>query len=509
MTAETDVQLEQLVEPRLRFGFGQTMADPKDGLFLFGPAIDHTKPAEMRIGVVGTKQGIGWFHEWVRTIIGHIPAARAEQHHVAFPGFEAAFKTHWPAQPIVELEVAADQISRTVRISEPYERVFETVKLFDQPIRRYLREEEVKPAMWFVVIPDDVHRFCRPKSPVPRLERVASSSDITRRTARRLMAQPSLFAEDNAAADRFRYEVDFHNQLKAKLLDRQAVLQIVRESTLSPGAVEAAGGPRRRLQDPATLAWNLCTTAYFKAGGRPWTIADVREDVCYIGLVFKKKDSDPNGGNACCGAQMFLGSGDGLVFKGAVGPWYSPTTQQFHLPRDKAKEIATLVIDAYRDKHGRVPKELFIHAKQHFSDEEWAGFAGAADEDTKLVGVRIQTTNEIKLFRYGKSPILRGAAFRSGPSRGYLWTKGFVPELQTYGGRETPNPLLVEITRGREHAELGQVMQDILGLTKLNFNACIFGDGLPVTLRFADDIGEILTAAPIDRLPPLPFKHYI
>jgi hypothetical protein len=53
-------------------------------------------------------------------------------------------------------------------------------------------------------------------------------------------------------------------------------------------------------------------------------------------------------------------------------------------------------------------------------------------------------------------------------------------------------------------------MTDVLGLTKLNYNACIYGDGVPVTLRFADTVGEILTAAPrTEELPPLPFRYYI
>ena len=83
-----------------------------------------------------------------------------------------------------------------------------------------------------------------------------------------------------------------------------------------------------------------------------------------------------------------------------------------------------------------------------------------------------------------------------------------MPRLQTYAGREVPNPLTVEVCRG--HAEFSQVLSDIMGLTKVNFNACIYGDGYPVTLRFADHVGEILTAAPLDDcLPPLPFKHYI
>ena len=91
--------------------------------------------------------------------------------------------------------------------------------------------------------------------------------------------------------------------------------------------------------------------------------------------------------------------------------------------------------------------------------------------------------------------------------RGYLWTKGFTPRLDTYPGWETPNPLNIELTRGT--ADLRQVMIDILGLTKVNFNACVFADGLPVTLKFADAVGEILTAAPVQDLPPLPFRHYI
>ena len=37
----------------------------------------------------------------------------------------------------------------------------------------------------------------------------------------------------------------------------------------------------------------------------------------------------------------------------------------------------------------------------------------------------------------------------------------------------------------------------MLALNKLNYSACSFGDGIPVTLRFADAVGEIiLTAAP-------------
>ena len=114
----------------------------------------------------------------------------------------------------------------------------------------------------------------------------------------------------------------------------------------------------------------------------------------------------------------------------------------------------------------------------------------------------------MKLYRHGTMNIARGLGWVKSPWMAYLWTKGFVPRLQTYAGREVPNPLSIEVCRGE--ADIKQVMADVLALTKLNYNACIYGDGVPVTLRFADAVGEILTAAPRKgELPPLPFRYYI
>ena len=61
----------------------------------------------------------------------------------------------------------------------------------------------------------------------------------------------------------------------------------------------------------------------------------------------------------------------------------------------------------------------------------------------------------------------------------------------------------------RGDASINVVLNDLMALTKLNYNACIFADGQPVTLRFADAIGESLTSGPFKDVPPLPFKHYI
>jgi hypothetical protein len=314
--------------------------------------------------------------------------------------------------------------------------------------------------------------------------------------------------EMDREAEPYVYEEQFHNQLKARLLDGMVLTQIVKESTLSnirkptDSDFDARAAARQ-----SEIAWNLCTAIFYKVGGRPWKVADIRDGVCYVGLVFKKDETTGTSKNACCAAQMFLDSGDGVVFKGALGPWYNDETGDFHLSYAAAKALGELAIKSYIKKAGGPPKEMFIHGKVRFEPNEWQGFKDAAGNDTSMVGVRIREEKNLKLYRKGQNPVLRGLANIRSERSAHLWTRGWTPRIQTYPGREVPNPLIIDISKGE--ADINIVLKDILALTKLNYNTCIFGDGMPITLKFADAVGEILTAGPIKDVPPLPFGHYI
>jgi hypothetical protein len=500
------VSMKLLSEPKLEFGYRQRLEDPRNGLFLFGPISDKRTPSQIRAGVIGTPRGVTLYKKWVETTGTFIPASSANsQHQFPFSGFEAAFRARWPALPVVEIAVSPTEISNTIRLSDRYKAIYQTVTLFEKPIRHVLRDDDAQVDVWFVVIPDEVWRYGRPMSRISRDKVIYSGPTLGQKVARRLFHEPSLFQEEMDAAEIYRYELNFHHQLKARMIRTRAVIQVIRESSLNFDEDEEFSG--RRMQDAATRAWNLCTTAFFKAGGRPWKLAQAREGVCYVGLVFKQNSVDQAGGNACCGAQLFLDSGDGLVFKGAMGPWYSAGTGEFHLREAEARKLMQRVVQSYIEEHRKEPSELFVHGRTRFSDAEWSGFSSAVPSTTNLVGVRIVRSQDMKLFRPGTTPVLRGSTYRLSKSRALLWTSGFVHQLSTYTGREVPNPLLVDICRGS--AELDVVLADVMGLTKVNFNACLFADGLPVTLRFANAVGEILTAAPFTEGPPLPFRHYI
>jgi hypothetical protein len=505
------IQTHFITEPLLEFGNGQKLEHPQDGLFLYGPVNVPGTPQSLHVGVVGTTDGIALVKQWLTTLTGRIEVKRTDQLHTsAWPGFQAAFGVRLESTPLVTIALDGNAIFDAIRKNNRYDAVRSAVQLFEDAILNHYRSEERRPDVWLVVVPEVVHRYGRPQVGGPR-DSTASKIISEKAAAEILRGGGSLFPDMTDDAQIYLFARNFHHQLKAQLLHKEVVVQVLRETTLDPTIeLDRFGNPVRSLQEPARIAWNLATTLYFKgARAQPWQIADARPRVCYVGLVFKEDPSPRQAGDACCAAQMFLNSGNGVVFRGALGPWRSSKSREFHLNHEKAQELVAEVVRAYTRDHGSPPEELFIHGRQRFSDPEWQGFSAAVPNGTRLVGVRIRPTQDLRLFRPDTDmPVLRGTAVTMSKREGYLWTTGYIPRLRTYPGFETPKPIMVEVNRG--DVDLMTVMRDVLALTKINYNACDYSSGLPVTLKFADRVGEILTASPRGmQAPPMPFRFYI
>jgi hypothetical protein len=509
-------------EPKLRVGHGQHCEYVKDGLFAFGPLHPLPGKSALRFGVIGTQAAHRRFDRWAESIRRGIRCEEPKAHRMSWPGFAAVFESEWPEQPLARITVQGDRVLEAIRRRNRREAVYEAVGLFEAAIVQYLERDDLRPDFWFVVIDEEVWKLGRPEQVVAVAARTESRLPMTTKAARAALEGGNrlLFPEWQDAAERTLdvegYEVNFHNQLKARLIAHHTVVQILRETTIAPeDFVDTKGRPKRRVDDPATIAWNVCTTAFFKAQGKPWQLEGVRPGVCYVGLVFKQLPQSGAEANACCGAQMFLNSGDGVVFKGVEGNWYESRSKEYHLSEDKAYELMSLVLENYCAAHDEPPKELFIHGQTRFNDAEWRGFGKAVAAPTTLSGIRIRRSIDSKLYQAeGSTPVLRGMALVMSRTKGLLWSRGYVPRLQTYPGWEVPSPIEVEICRGTP--DIDRVTKDVFALTKLNYNACIYADGMPVTLRFAHAVGEILTSIPrsrdkrrVEDYRPLPFRYYI
>jgi hypothetical protein len=513
---EQSSEIIYIEEPELGFGHGQTCDYPKDGLYLYGPHSAPDRQVTINVGVVATPKGLEYFGSKLDEINGFVPVPppgprdkEYRLHLSHFPGLTEAFGIRVDADALVRRSIDEGLIDEATRNLSHHEAVRKAVDLYVSEIEHHESNEELEVDVWFLVLPELVFERCRPQSKRSGLPLVKGDFGKRQKKPADLpLLSPVL---DMSGEEIFEDIPDFHRQAKARLLKTGKTSQVIRETTLAPDQhLNKAGYPLRRLQDPATLAWNLATGLYYKTRpDPPWKLVTARDGVCYMGIVFKLLPNHPQQ-HACCAAQMFLNEGDGLVFRGANGP-YQTRKNEFHLTPEAAKDLINKVVTTFRDKHEAPPKELFIHGRTKFNDEEWDAFCAACPDETNLVYVRIRTTTgDTKLYRHGDYPVIRGTALMLDKQNAYFWSNGFLPRLDTYIGPETPNPLFISLLRSSgDMPELKDVLRDILGLTKINYNACNFNDGLPVTVRFADRVGDVLVMGSAQGHERQPFKFYI
>lgn len=490
-------------EPDLEFRYNQRVKDPRDGLALFGPydADLASHPKSLPYIVLGTPEGIDAFRMWSSVMNGPAIDAPNNNHRLwpPFPGFEAAFHSTWPAQPVWAYEIDRDALSEASRQRQAHERAFSVVEHYLEGLRRTEKLDEPI-AVAICVVPDEVWQNCRPESVVTNPVGISVPKKVLRS---RQSGQMNMFEQVNL--DQYQLSPDFRRQLKARAMEIGIPLQIVRQSTLRPTSENARG--QRGLTPLSDRLWNISTALYYKAGGKPWRLVTAREGVCYIGIAFRRADAG-SGRTACCAAQMFLNTGDGVVFLGDFGPWYSPSSGQFRLTKQAARSLLEGTLKTYEQLEGKPLTEIFLHSRSGISQVEFEGYQEACPDGVQVVGVRarIDRVNP-RLYRLGQMPVARGTFWRATDRTGYLWGAGFKPRAATYVGSEVPVPLRIDIQHGE--APIERVAQDIYGLTKLNYNACRLGDAEPVTVGFSDAVGEILVSNPIVKQRRHSFKHYI
>lgn len=512
---ELGIRIRHFNEPNLEFGYGQMTPHPKDGLFLFGPHNPPKKTVYVRIGVIGTVAGIQHFRNYADRLKKGIevpPPGRTEKkdrlHLANFPGLDEAFGISFDPREFVSYAVDAKAIDKATLLANLHEAVSKTVELYTAKVRQHKSNDEREVDVWILVVPEIISERCRPGAKRTGLTLQKGSFGKKQRGRSDLPLLGDIV--DHGLEEIFDDAPDFHRQVKAAFLSI-APTQLLRETTIANDFFKNDKGyPARRTQDQATVAWNVATGLYYKSQPLPpWKLAKIRPGVCYIGMVFKSIPNDPKG-HACCAAQMFLSEGDGMVFRGANGPWKTDD-YEYHLQPAAAKNLIQKVLDSYKEKHGEPPRELFIHGQTTFHNVEWNAFVAATPQETNLVGIRIKTTDgETKLFRDGDYPVLRGTAMLLGERDAYLWTNGYVPQLDTYIGPETPNPLFITALRCKGvMPTMDTILSDIMSLTKINYNSCNYNDGLPVTVRFAKMVGEVLTMGSAKDADRQPFKFYV
>jgi len=113
----------------------------------------------------------------------------------------------------------------------------------------------------------------------------------------------------------------------------------------------------------------------------------------------------------------------------------------------------------------------------------------------------------VRFFREGQYPPLRGTLCSFSNQAHFLYTLGYIPFLETYPRGHVPEPL--EIVQHIGGSSIRRVCQEILALTKMNWNSAEYAGGMPITLRFARRVGEIMSEIPESETPSPSYRFYM
>lgn len=501
-----DYESGVISEPLLAFGGRHEHVDPKIGLGLYGPysLAGQSRPSLMSItvGIVGPPAMAADAEQWLQACRGVITNDGSQPfRYPHFPGFnnEHPFQCELIFGDTWRETFRKGELDEALQHADFYERIRKVVALYVRALE-VLAGREPRPQVVLCCIPQEVIDYCTVQVTKSGAEKRIKTPKLRRRSvlSKKAAAEsPSEEAGGLSAEDEDRAHQNLRRGLKAEAMRFEFPTQLVWPRTLR---MTDAPTRDRTLQDPATRAWNFTTALYHKAGGSPWRLAQVEPGACYMGISFYREVGTPDPKMRTSMAQAFTAAGDGYVLRGNSFEWDESKGRTPHLDRVTALSLMRGVIDLYkRQNRGSLPSRIVVHKSSRFWDEELSGLMDACDviprKDFVALGWR-----GIQFYRTGDYPPLRGSFIKFSDTDLLLYTVGYIPFLRTYPGARVPQPM--EVLEHHGDSPWNVVLQEMLALTKMNWNTADFAVNEPITIAFSKRVGQILAELPPHGIEP-------
>ncbi|MCB1461539.1 MAG: hypothetical protein KDJ90_03695 [Nitratireductor sp.] len=459
-------------EPELEFGDKHHHPDPRLGLFEAGP-LQPPLGEVIRIAVVGSAKTVEDTRTFLTEAATGFPG-KTEKHpnmHPDFPGLgnQNPFRCRFEIEDGAIAALSQSKIDKITKEPDHTKAVEMAVEEIVSELRT-LDESSHRPNVAIVALP------------VSLIVRVWNAKVDSKSTTEK---------EDSGGSD----APNFRGMLKARTMGLSFPIQIVWEDVID----EKATIPRkikesrdRDIQDQADRTWNLITTLYYKGSGRiPWRRLPREGEyaACYVGISFYREV----GGQQLftSAAQMFDERGRGFILKGKRAQTETRGRHPYMTFND-AYELTSQVLSAYKNHHKHQPARVIVLKTSRFREEEAEGILKALEEaGTELRDlVWVQESYSVKILRDGNYPVLRGT-FVNLAGKGLLYTNGSIPYYGTYPGQYDPRPLLLCPHESCD-STISQIAEEVLALTKINWNSTQMNQRLPIPIRAARKVGEVL-----------------
>lgn len=529
------LKIEILPEPKIEFGDDFICDDPKMGISIGGffSKSTNTHRSEIHFNIIGTNNNIEDLNDWLEKFSNRIEATGKTQYikdvaeivdgeieddseviddGTLFPELNQ-FPTHHNLE-VVELE----ETTQNKKFNPDFpgfneNSCFKCKFINDKSNNGKIKDRVLNPIIesknkkGFQKIDEVIALFY--KAYEKAIENQISKIDVC------FIVIPELVFKKLGSVKFGKSYINFRRKLKATLIAHPKAIpvQLILESSIK--------GTKKSMQDLSMTAWNFTIANYYKSGSIPWTLRVEDKDSCFIGISFHKLINQENNILRSSIAQAFNFEGKGLIFVGKQFEWNKKITKTAapHLSYEYAKDLIENVIKTYQDYNdNKKPTRVVIHKTTDFwnsaQHQSYCEVEGFQDGIKNILGDEVEIdlvtikTSKIKLFReIGQYPVPRGTLLRIDDTTGVLYTTGYIPYYEIYPGVHMPKALSIDIYEG--DSTLRKICNEILALSKMNFNNCNYYDSLPITIRFAKKVGEIVQYFPADKIPPNKYFYYM
>jgi SIR2-like protein len=289
-------------------------------------------------------------------------------------------------------------------------------------------------------------------------------------------------------AERF----DVHDFVKAFCVQRGIATQFFNEETFADNY-------------QCRVWWWLSLALYVKAMRTPWVLNTLADDTAFVGLGFSVDPTAERGRHVVLGcSHIYSGKGEGLQYR--LSKIENPVFYGANpfMSKDDARRTGETIRQLFFDARLKLPDRVVLHKRTHFTKDEREGLADGLSGVKFIDMLEIQIDNALRYvasvptgdgkFDDDNYPVRRGTAMKLDDFSALVWVHGATTALNPrfkyfQGKRRIPAPLTVRRHAGR--SDLQRLAEEILGLSKMNWNTFDLYTKLPATVHSSNEIARI------------------
>ena len=444
----------EVEEPRLIFSGNKTHVHPIQGLIEHRP-YDHALvqsgfTRSVRLGIVCPRAETQALQSFLSQISQTHPPAQTERDYlVDFPGFQGAYG--------LPIEIPEPGSSGWVSCPEPSSNdpqagSLELASLINRSVETL--DASCKPSVTLIFIP---HRWQHLRG----------------------------FRTDE---ERF----DLHDFVKAFCVQRGVATQFLEEHTLS-------------LNQKCRIWWWLSLAFYAKSLMTPWVLDGLDSDTAFVGLGFSIDHLAERGRHVVLGcSHIYSARGEGLQYR--LSKIDNPIIRRSNpfMPEEDAQKLGETIRQLFFESRGKLPRRVVIHKRTPFIQSERAGLLSGLSGVEQIELLEIQIDDALRYVASAQRsdgkiyennyPVRRGSTIKLDDHTALAWVHGSTdannPRFTYFQGkRRIPAPLYIKRHAGC--SDLIMIAEEIIGLSKMNWNSFDLYTKMPATVNSSNEIARI------------------